>query len=579
MSNLISDDKINEIRQASDIVDVISSYLPLTAKGKNYFGVCPFHPDHSPSMSVSRDKQIFRCFSCGASGNVIKFVMDYENITFVESLKMLADRSGIDLNVGTFIKKNDSNLYKLFEISQKVYQNNLNTKEAIEANKYLEQRNISKEIIDEFKIGLSIKSNKLLSNVFKENNISEKDMILSGLINQKDFETNDVFYNRIMFPLFDLTGRVVSYSGRTFTNENPKYLTTKENEIFKKGKLLYNYHKAKEETRKLNSVIIMEGFMDVIAAYKIGIKNVVATMGTAFTKDQALLVKKLSNNVILCFDGDEAGLKATNTAIIELNELGINPKVVILEDDLDPDEYIKKHGNQFNNKVENAINSMDFKIKYFKKDIDITNSIEYSKYINKVLNELSSIDDDILVELTLKKLADESNIDINMLRSKIKKEEKKEETEFFETKTDIHGNKYEKATKYLLYYMLQNKEVVTMFENQKIYIDNVDYRNLIRELSAIYKKNVELADILNYFIEDDKKTNLINEILSLNLPDKYKEEEISDYIRIIILYNMKKQRNKIKEQLKNETNDEIKANLIVKITELKKEEQNILKEV
>lgn len=575
MNNLISEDKINEIRQASDIVEVISSYVPLTSRGKNYFGVCPFHADHSPSMSVSPDKQIFRCFSCGASGNVINFVMDYENVSFIEALKILADKAGIDLDIGHTNKKQNSSLFNLFDISQKIYMNNLNTSAGVEAKKYLTSRGMTKEIIDKFKIGLSIKNNKLLSSVFKENKINEKEMLASGLVNKKEFDVNDVFYNRIMFPLFDLQGRVVSYSGRTYTNDTPKYLTTKENEIFKKGKLLYNYHNAKDETRKLDSIIIMEGFMDVIAAYKAGVKNVVATMGTAFTKDQAMLVKKLSSNVILCFDGDEAGLKAANTAINELNELGVDPKVVVLEDNMDPDDYINKYGRQFIDKIDNSINSIDFRLNYYKKNVDISNNIEYSKYLNKIIKELNEMDDEILIELTLKKISKESNIDIDILKNKIKKKEETKDIEVKIKKPRVHGNKYDKAVHYLLYYMLLSKEVVTIVENQRVYFELKEHRNLIRELSEIYQKEVELADILNYYIEDQEKTNLINSILELDLKTEYKIEEIMDYIKTIKIYNLNRKKTRLKEDLKTEVNKEKKESIIIKITELKKEEQKI----
>ena len=397
---------IKEIRNSVDIVDVISDYLPLTAKGKNFFGVCPFHADHSPSMSVSREKQIYTCFSCGASGNVINFIMDYENISFKEALKKIADRAGIEIHLGDVKKTSNKNqkLYDIFETSQKVYQNNLNSEVGIKAKEYLKKRDIGNDIIKEFGIGLSIKENHLLTNILLKKGYNEKELVNSGLVGYGEQGLHDIYYNRIMFPLYDLTGKVVGYSGRIYDmQDTAKYVNTKETAIFKKGELLYNYHKAKDEVRKQGKVIVMEGFMDVIAAYKVGIKNVVATMGTAVTSNQANLLKRMSKEIILCFDGDEAGAKATFSCIEELSKLGVTPKVVRLEENLDPDEYINKYGNQFLEKLEHPINIMDFKLTYLKKNKNLEDNIEYSNYILSVLKEVSKVDDSILKELTLQK--------------------------------------------------------------------------------------------------------------------------------------------------------------------------------
>ena len=306
----ISNEIINEIRNKTDIVDVVSRYVNLTKKGKNYIGVCPFHDDHSPSMSVSREKQIYTCFSCGASGNVINFVMDYENIGFKEALKKIADYAGIPIDIGNVKKSVNKNqkLYDIFEISQKIYQNNLNTEVGLKAKNYLKDRQINNTIIKEFGIGLSLKENKLLTNILQKKGYNEKEMVDSGLIGNGTNGLHDIYYNRIMFPLYDLNGQVVGYSGRIYdSNDTAKYVNTKETAIFKKGELLYNYHKAKEEARKIGKIIVMEGFMDVIALYKAGIKNTVAIMGTALTSQHLKMLKRLSNDIVLCLDGDQAG--------------------------------------------------------------------------------------------------------------------------------------------------------------------------------------------------------------------------------------------------------------------------------
>ena len=289
----ISEDLIREIRSSVDIVDVISSYVDLTPKGRNFFGVCPFHDDTNPSMSVSKEKQIYTCFSCHATGNVFKFLMDFENISFIEAIKKCADMANIPLDIKSY-SKNTTNekftkLYEIYENSTKFYQNLINTSEGKEAKEYLEKRNINEELIKEFKIGLSPNKRDLLTKFLTKNNYTKNDLIKSGLVIENSYGLNDIYLNRIMFPLEDLNGRIVGFSGRIYnTKDNSKYINTKETEIFKKREMLYNYQRSKADARQKGYVIVMEGFMDVIRAYSVGIKNVVATMGPAITSNHAL---------------------------------------------------------------------------------------------------------------------------------------------------------------------------------------------------------------------------------------------------------------------------------------------------
>ena len=291
----IDTNTLNEIRNNLDIVEVISGYLPLTSKGKNYFGVCPFHDDHSPSMSVSREKQIYTCFSCGATGNVIKFVQDYENISFIEAVKRCADMANVIVDIGNVRKVNkNQSLYDIYELSQKFYQNNINTEAGKKAKEYLNSRQINNDMIKKFDIGLSLNKKDSLTKLLKEKGFSDKDLIKSGLVNEKEYELHDVYRNRIMFPIHDLNGKIIGYNGRVYNGETEnKYINPKETDIFKKRELLYNYHKAKDECRKTKRVIIHEGPMDVIRANSIGVKDCVATLGTAFGKEQAMLIRKL----------------------------------------------------------------------------------------------------------------------------------------------------------------------------------------------------------------------------------------------------------------------------------------------
>ena len=580
MDNYLTESEIKEIR---NIVDVISEYIPLTAKGKNFFGVCPFHADHSPSMSVSREKQIYTCFSCGASGNVITFLMNYENISFAEALKKLADKAGINISIGNKKQKINKNkeLYDIYEMSQKIYQNNLNSEAGIKAKEYLKNRDITNEIIKEFGIGLSIKDSKLITNMLLKKGFKDKELINSGLVGNNEKGLHDIYYNRIMFPLYDLSGNIVGYSGRIYDSiDTAKYVNTKETAIFKKGELLYNYHRAKEEARKTGKIIVMEGFMDVIAAYKVGIKNVVATMGTAVTENQANLIKRMAKEVILCFDGDQAGAKATFSCSEELAKLNVVPKVVRLEENLDPDEYIKKYGNNFLNKINNPISVMDFKLKYLKKDLNLTDQVEYSKYINNVLNEINKTDDIILKELTLQKLATESNLGLDILREKLENmNESKKEVQTEIVKENKQTGAALKAEQSLMYYLINSKEVVTIFNNNNVFLQTSKYRKLALEVIAISKtSDIKVADLLSEFINNEEETNTINELLALNIKEEYTKEEILGYIYTIKLNNIKIEKKRLKELMHTVIDKTEQDNIAKKIVELKLEELEIKKE-
>ncbi|MBP3461481.1 MAG: DNA primase [Bacilli bacterium] len=568
-------DTINNIKNSVDIVDVISSYIPLTSKGKNLFGVCPFHDDTNPSMSVSREKQIYTCFSCGATGTVFTFLQDYEHISFIEAVKMCADKSGIPLNIRGIKEQNKNNkLYDIYEIATKLYQNNINTNHGLEAKKYLKERKIDDDIIKEFKIGLALNDNKL-SRLLLKKEYDEKLLEKSGLIGKNGINIFDSFYDRIIFPIEDSSGKVVGFSGRIYKkyldNTPSKYKNTKETEIFKKGEILYNYSRAKEEARKRGIVIIMEGFMDLFRAYSVGIKNVVVSMGTAVTKEQALLLKRIAKDIILCFDGDKAGEKATYSCSNELIALGITPKIVRLEENLDPDEYILKYGkDKFLNKINNPISVMDFKMHYLKENKDLNNSIDMSNYINQVIDELNKIDDDILREITIKKISNESNIDPNLIKNKL--ENKKETKVKIEKKEEIKTNMYIKAEQYLLYYMLNNVEVIKMYQNQIGYMPTDKYRKLAFEINYFYKKNgyINISDLMISLNENEELINIIKEINLLNLKDEYSKEQITDYINSIKRYNIKFESKRLKDLMRMELDPVKKAEYAEKILEINK---------
>ena len=569
--NTLSQEKLNEIRNSVNIVDVISSYINLTPKGKNYFGICPFHDDNNPSMSVSTDKQIYKCFSCGATGTVFKFIMDYENISFQEAVQKVAELGGIQVNIKTNKKtKNYGNQYDIYNLSLKYYMNNINTPKGKEAKEYLKRRNINDDIIKEFQIGLALNERKTLYNILSKKYKNEE-LEKTGLIGKNDYGYYDLFLERIMFPLYNLNGNVIAYSGRIYNKEDTsKYFNTRETEIFKKGELLYNYHRAKDIARRKNQIIIMEGFMDVIRAHSVGIKNVVATMGTAVTNIQANLIKRMAKEVILCFDGDKAGEKATKSCIDELNKIGVTPKVIRLEENLDPDEYIQKYGKEaFERKIENPTNVMDFELDYLKQDKDLKSPEDTAKYINQVIKELNKIDDEILKEVTIKKITNETNIDEYILRKHLDKKPKKIIKEEPKQKT----TKYEQAEKKLVYYMLNSEEVIKMYDKKVSYMPDKEYRQLAREISAFYKNNgiMNEADFIDYIEADEELTETIKKVNQNMKNEKYTEEEINDYIKVIKEYNIKNAIKRMQEKMKKISDPIKKAEIAQEIINLKKE--------
>ncbi len=570
---------INEIRRKVDIVDVISSYLPLTEKGKNYFGICPFHDDTNPSMSVSRDKQIFKCFSCGASGNVFDFVMNYEHVSFKEALSILANKAGIELK-GITIKKNTNKYdkdYEIYDLAHKYYQNNMNSKYAKEAKEYLNNRHIDEDIIKTYKIGLSLDKYEDLTKLLMSKGYNLNKLNDLGLSNNN----KDVYVNRIIFPLYDLNGRIVAFSGRRYDGiKENKYVNTKGTEIFKKGETLYNYHIAREFIRSKNEVIVMEGFMAVIRSSVNGIKNVVGLMGTAMTKEQANLISQLSKNVVLCFDGDEPGRIASLENGSVLEDKGCNVKVVELSDNLDPDDYILKNGaDSFKELIKNAITLSDYRIKRLKKNINLSSDLEKTEYINKVLKETSKIKDEIHREFILKNLAKEFEISYNTLEKRllslidenVQKEEKKKIVEVSIKPKEVVKDKYYFATNALLYYMFVSKECLEEYDSGKINFLNEDERFLASEISYYRHKynTVNIADFYTYLNSNEKLRKVLDRVLELDYPDELHEKDLESYIATLKEFQVKEEIKKLKAKLKDEVEVAKQVELMNRIKDLK----------
>ena len=573
----ISYEEILSIQRKANIVDIIRDYVPLTQRGKNYFGICPFHDDHNPSMSVSPEKGVYKCFVCGNAGNVFNFVMEYEKVSFYEAVKIVADKIGVSIDISTSKKENTkkSPLYDIYNISYKFYQNNLNTVYGKEAKKYLLNRKIDEDVIKNFNIGLSL-SDSELCNALKAKGFKDDDIVSSGVAVQNGNNIYDIYKNRIMFPLYDLEGNVVGFSGRIYNQKSEsKYINTKETEIFKKGELLYNYHIAKKEARKEKNIIVVEGFMDVIRLSTIGIVNVVATMGTAVTKHQLNLIQKLAPNITLMFDGDKAGEKATNAFIELANGNDSNIKVVRLEDNLDPDEYILTKGkDKMIYNLSHAQSVYDYKLSSYKENIDFNDSKEVSNYINVMIKEFEKIDDDIVREIEIKKLSESTNVSYDLIKSKLKEKEKK--VIITHKPKNIKINKYEKASKYILYRMINDNNMILYYFNNLSYLPNDIERKLASEIVLFYKKfnSFNLSDFIIYLEDKKELINLVVDISDL----KYTEDELNDnidnYFDVIkeSLYN--NQIVKLTGELKNESNSVKKMEIAQKIVDLKMKESN-----
>ena len=553
-------DIINEVRRKNDIVDVIGEKIPLEKRGKNYFGVCPFHDDTNPSMSVSREKQIYTCFSCHATGNVFTFLMNYEHKEFNQVLSDLANRVGITLS-GFKTKKVSTKYdewYKIYDLANKYYQNNLLSKEGEGAREYLKNRSIDDDTIKEFEIGYSLKMRDDLTKLLTMKGHSVDLLNKIGLSN----EDHDIYNSRLMFPLHDLNGKVIGFSGRIITSgKQNKYLNTKETELFKKGKLLYHYHIAKEEARVKKSVIIMEGFMDIIRASTVGIKNTVATMGTALTKDHIKEIKRLSNNIILCFDGDEAGVKATLANGELFKSEGIEVKVITLPGEDDPDTYILKNGRDaFQGLIDNAIYYSDFKIKNLSRNRNFASSEEKANYIHEVLEEASKINDTIRTEIILKDLAKKFEIGYNTLEKSFQelvnnKEIKKEVVTTPRKVQPKKKDKYQKASLNIIYYMLNKQDIIDMVEDEHLVFPTEALRALESEIVYFYHKYgfINEADFYTYLTPKGELLNLLNEVLEMDLNTTLTKEELYDYFKVIREYNFKKTINNLEEKIKNET--------------------------
>lgn len=567
---MITNEEIINIQRSVNIVDIIGEYVTLQKKGRNFVGICPFHDDHSPSMSVSEEKQIYTCFVCHNSGNVFRFLMNYENISFIEAVKHIASKSGIKLSNNIKINNDKHHeYYECLDLAVKYYQNNLKTEEGKKALDYLHNRGISDETIDEFQIGYASNDNSLI-NVLEKKGYNDNILVDVGLCNASN-QAYLIIKNRITFPIFNANGYAVAFSSRVFNGEvDNKYINTRETIIFKKSEVLFNYHKASKEARKSKSIILVEGQMDAIRIYSSGIKNVCATMGTALTKEHIKLLSKLNVKVILCMDNDEAGKTANikNGELLQENHIETN--VITLSGSKDPDEYILKNGvDKFIDAINNSVPFFDYHINTLKNNVNLEKVEDISKYINTVMLELNKVNDEVLTNLTINKLSQEYGVDKKVLYNKVLNNNKNIIS--LEKKSSKTLKKHEKLASLMLYYMMNDVRYIKAYEKEVKGIPIQKYDIIASDLLAFYLKNnyINIADFISCSLNSSNYRDVLD-IIDSNIGIDLNDEEFIGIINKVNSWVYSEKINDLKTKLIDVTDINEKIKITDEIADLKK---------
>jgi len=515
-----SEDLVEEVRLKNDIVDVISGYVKLQKKGSSYFGLCPFHNEKSPSFSVSRQKQMYYCFGCGAGGNVFTFVMEYENYSFVEALKMLAERVGVELPEAEYSKeakeKADlrNTLLEVNKLAAKYFYAQLKANQGQIAHDYLTRRGLSEETITAFGLGYSNKYSDDLYRYLKMKGYSDTILSKAGLISIDEKNgIYDKFWNRVMFPIMDVNNRVIGFGGRVMGDAKPKYLNSPETEIFDKSRNLYGLNRAR--TSRKSYFLICEGYMDVIALHQAGFTNAVASLGTALTTGHASLIKRYVNEVFLTYDSDEAGTKAALRAIPILREAGISAKIIRMEPYKDPDEFIKNLGPEaFEERIQKARNGFMFSLEVLEKDFDMNSPEGKTSFMKEAAKRLNTFEEEIERNNYIEAVAERYKVGYENLRKLVAKvaiqsglakpvEKPKQTVDKNRGKED--GNL--QSQKILLTWLIESESV---FSQIKKYITPNDftetlYRQVAELLYEQYEKHaVNPAKVMNHFTDEEE---------------------------------------------------------------------------
>ena len=561
-----SDELIDEIRNRNDIVDVISQYVVLKRSGRNFFGLCPFHKEKSPSFSVSPDKQIFHCFGCGVGGNVFHFVSKIENLSFRETIEMLAEKSGVELPTlegqeDTKLLQLKSKVYEINKITAEFYHENLYKPTAKPAQEYVKKRKLDNNTLKNFLIGYSGNYNELYT-MLKQKGFTEEEILASSLVNKtQDGKFIDRFRGRLMFPIQDTRNRVIAFGGRVLGDSKPKYINSPENIVYSKGRHLFGLNVAKKGD--LKRIIIVEGYMDAISLHQRGISYAVASLGTAMTEAQGRLLRKSSQQVIIGYDSDGAGQAATMRGLEILQGLGCDVRILQIEGAKDPDEFVIKYGpERFEKQVDKAISLVEYKVKVLKNTLNIEHPNDKIKFLKEIAKVLSKIDNEIEREVYAQKISSEYQVSKEAIYAEISKLENTSVTNKRvlesakprlqvkeESKVEEQVLKREK----LIIYLLINypEESYNRIKNVIRVEDIKDETNkqIIKKLyDELEKGNSNTSNVLDWF-EEEKIINEISWILAYDFEITEVEKCIDDILGIYEKEKVIQERNDIINQL------------------------------
>ena len=549
----LTDEVINDIRNSANIVDVIGHYIPLIKKGKGYTALCPFHDDHDPSLSISEDKQIYKCFVCGNGGNVFTFVSNFKKVSFPEAVKEVSEIIGKPIEIDTVPKK-VSKFQPYYDLLNAMiaYCTYLlsGSKLGEQAKQYLNDRGLDNKVIEYFNIGLNPENNKVYE-YLKNHSFKDEDMIKVGVCRMLDNGMADVFYNRVLFPIHDKDGNPIAFTARDYKDQyDSKYINSNDNIIYTKGDNLYNYHRAKGASKQAGYVIVCEGVMDVIAYYRAGKENVVATLGTACTKNQINLLKSLSNKVVLSYDGDEAGQAANMKIGALLLENGLDVYYIDNESNLDPDEIIKEYGEKALKDLSGKqIGIIDYAIKYYRKRLNLNNYDDRKQMSIKVSSLIEKLRDEYDRENYSNEL-----FELTRMRKRVYQDNNKKEynNKVFDVGYSIDG--LNKAEYNILTQMALSRKALDIYERQLGCLLDENNQKLAMLIVDDYRKNEKCSLPRIYDeIDDPNIRNLITNLaLVETLPSSYDEESLLGAI----------------DKVKNEIKKQKLENLKTKISEI-----------
>lgn len=548
---------IDEIKNKTDILDLVSEYVKLEKRGRNYIGLCPFHDEKTPSFTVSEDKQICHCFGCKKGGNVFQFTQEIKDVSFVEAVKDLGERVNIQVDIGqnqtnssTKIASNELKMIEMHELIKDYYHYALmKTVEGEEALNYLHERGFTDDLIKEREIGYAPDNSHFCHDFLEKKGYDIELAFEAGLLsrNEENFTYFDRFRNRIMFPLKNGQGRIVGYSGRTYTDQEPKYLNSPETPIFQKRRILYNLNKARKFIRKQDEIILLEGFMDVIKSDYAGLKQVVASMGTQLSQEHITFLQKLTQNVTLMFDGDYAGKEATLKTGQALLNQGLNVYVVQLPSGMDPDDYIRKYDNeQFIKFVQQDKQSFVlFKVKMYQNEIN-HNDLAYEKHFKETVRDLSLVNSSIIRNKLIQNIADIFKVSPETIQYELDATYQHQmPSNTYPTFQDepskqqlILGRltKNEKAERALIKHLTKDKDTFLNYYQKIVPEDftNSYLKRIFSYLYDYYSKNdyYTISDMMQY-IESNELREVLIELDQYHLNDEPYENEIEDYIQII----------------------------------------------